>query len=247
MRCALISDIHSNLEALQAVLEASGDLPLLVLGDVIGYGADPNRCIELVRQRQSAVIMGNHEQVQLDWRNLEKFNPIASQSAVYTRDRLTADHLAWMRTLPQEMTLEGVHLSHGSPASPAGFHYLLPGDVRSPYVALSFAKLERLGISLAFVGHTHVPGIFEASGAITYRPMDLDGIYQLKPNCSAIVNCGSVGQPRNGNADAQFVILDTEARTVEKRSVIYDVMRAAAKIRVAGLPDELWQRLLQGI
>lgn len=247
MRFTVISDIHGNLEALQAVLADSPDLPLLVLGDIIGYGADPVACLDLIRTQAAAVVMGNHEQVQLDWGILQYFSPLAAQSARYTRTQLSREDFDWIRQLQTEQVFKGLHLSHGSPASPGQFHYLQAGDVRSPYVSLSFAKLERSGLRAAFVGHTHVPGIFASHTGVRYRPMALDGSYPLPADGQAIVNCGSVGQPRNGNNRAQYVIADTQAWVVEKRSVEYDVAKAAARIREAGLPEELWRRLIQGI
>lgn len=246
MRYKVISDIHGNLEALQAVLAESSELPLLVLGDIIGYGADPIECLDLIRKHAAVVVMGNHEQVQLNWDILQFFSPLAAQSARYTRLQLRKDDFDWFRQLRTEQIYHDLHLSHGSPASPGQFHYLQPDDIRSPYVALSFAKLERSGLKAAFIGHTHVPGMFTSDSGIRYRPMEVDGTYPLPPEGHAIINCGSVGQPRNGNNQAQYVIADTQAWEVEKCSVEYDVARAAARIRATGLPEELWRRLIQG-
>lgn len=247
MRYIILSDIHGNLQALQAVLSDCGAGTIINLGDIIGYGADPGACIDLIRSRASLSLMGNHEQVQLNWSQIKNFNPLARQSAEFTKNQLSREHMDWIRDLPLEAQFPGGYVSHGSPYHPKGFYYLMPGDTRSPYLALSLTKMERDHQRIAFFGHTHVPGCFTALGStITYAALNSDALIHLDPAARYLINGGSVGQPRNQMSDAQYLIYDDETATIEKRSVPYDVQRAARKIREAGLPDLLWQRLLQG-
>ena len=248
MKHIMLSDIHGNLEALTAVLEDCGPGQLYVLGDIIGYGADPGKCVKRIRQSEAIVIRGNHEQVQLDWNELKHFNPLARESAEYPRTRHSpADH-DWLSQLPYEWSDDAIYLSHGSPYGAQRFYYLMPGDVRSPYLTLSLSKLERLGLGLAFHGHTHIPGyFFIKDGRPVFLSLAEDTVVKLDSEARYLINCGSVGQPRNHNPKAQYLIYDEETFTLEKRSVAYDAALAAEKIRSAGLPSPLWERILQGI
>lgn len=244
----VISDIHGNLEALRAVLARKSPGRIVILGDVIGYGPDPRTCIDEVSRLGAPVILGNHEGVQLDLSRLEYFNSLAKDSALYTHGCLTAADLDWIRSLPDELILDGMYFSHGSPYAQERFHYLMPKDYKTPELRLSFAKLERLGIRVAFNGHTHLPGFFnDGSGYPEFTPLTAGTAVTLDRSCRYIINCGSVGQPRNGDCNAQFIRFDSDALTLSLESVPYDIDATAAKMKEAGLPELLWQRLYEGI
>lgn len=249
MKYFIISDIHGNLEALDAVLQEVGDETLLCLGDVIGYGPDSPACIRRIRELKIPCLMGNHDKVQLDLGQLRYFNPLARLSAVLTSQDLSPADLDWLTTLPEELILDDLYFTHSSPYETSKFYYLRPGDTSSPYLILSFSKLAPLGITTAFVGHTHVPGIFTSTdkGRIHYQAMEPGNLYQLQKNRQHIINCPSVGQPRNRHPEAQFVVFDDSELSVELRSVPYDIPLTAQKMRDAGIPEELWKRLVEGI
>lgn len=248
MKYSIVSDIHANYEALESVLDDLTDSKLIVLGDVIGYGAEPGRCIDLVRSLGCPCLRGNHEQVQADWSTLKTFNPVARQSAEYTRPQLTQAQQEWIAGLPFEGTEPAFYYSHGSPFAPDRFHYLLPGETNSPWIKKSFERLEQMTAAVAFHGHTHLPGMFILeSGRIRYQSLNEDCLIRLDPACRYIINGGSIGQPRNADPRAQYIVFDDADFTIEKRSVCYDTQAAARKIRECGLPSILWQRILEGL
>lgn len=248
MKYLVISDIHSNLEALTAVLAHRTDEQILCLGDIIGYGADPKACIDLIRDIGAPCVLGNHEAVQLDLTELGNFNRLARESALFTQSCLTQDELAWIGSLPTELIYNNIYLSHGSSFEPDHFHYLMPQDVHSPQLILSFTRLEKLDINLAFNGHTHVPGYFTGGEhQVTFTPLKPGTQVQLDKNQRYIINCGSVGQPRNHDSNAQFIIFDDTTWTISLESHPYDIQAAALKMQDAQLPELLWQRLFEGI
>lgn len=248
MKYLIISDIHANLEALEAVLKEAGSEMLICLGDVIGYGPDPSSCIQLIRAHDILCILGNHDNVQLDPGQLTRFNPLASRSAAITHEALGEEDLFWISTLPEEIIINDLYFTHSSPYDAKQFHYLKPYDTASPYLLLSFSKLAPLGISTAFVGHTHIPGIFSrsAQGAVKYTAMKPGQVFDLEKDCLYIINCPSVGQPRNHHTEAQYAIYDDISNRVEFKSVPYDISLTSEKMRKNGIPEELWKRLAIG-
>ena len=248
MKYFIFSDIHSNLEALTAVLAIHTSEKIMILGDVIGYGPDPKACIEVIQGLASPCLIGNHEAVQLDLSELNNFNSLARESAKYTRSSLTPQDLAWIRSLPREIIDGQLYFSHGSAYDPAGFHYLMPQDIHSSHLRLSFSKLAKLGSSVGFYGHTHLPGYFtESSAQITFTPLTAGTEVALDQTKRYIINCGSVGQPRNNDCNAQFIVFDTETWTVSMKSVAYEIEQTAQKMQAAKLPEQLWKRLFLGI
>ena len=248
MKYLILSDIHGNLEALEEVLARHVDKQILVLGDIIGYGADPKACLERIRGLNVPTLMGNHERVQLDFSELSKFNALARESAEYTRSKLSESDLDWIRHLPVELFYQGFYLTHGSPYDPDSFRHLMPRETMSPHLHLSFSRMAELEIQIAFHGHTHFPGVFtESSGKKTYAVLEPGIPFELAPDKRYIINCGSVGQPRNHDCNAQFAVYDDETQTVTLESVPYDITRTAAKMQAVGLPKLLWQRLFVGI
>ena len=240
MRYAILSDVHGNLEALRAVLaDAAGCTDtVLCLGDVVGYGADPEPCIELVAEHCQAVVGGNHEHAVAGLMPLDWFNPWARAAAEWTQARLDDDHRSWLATLPLVREVEDATLVHASPAHPEEWDYLVSAE--DGYAAFG-AFVNRL----CFVGHSHVPGAWiQGSWGRDHRPGALEIV--IEPGCRYIVNVGSVGQPRDRDPRAAYAVWDTAGRRVRIRRVAYEVRAARAKIVAAGLPRFLADRLARG-
>ena len=235
MKLALLSDIHSNLEALDAVLEALPEVDrILVLGDIVGYGPDPNAVIERLRSVQARAVRGNHDQAMLDPRLLELFNPHAAAAARWTQGVITAESLLYLKGLPFYARMGRHRAVHGSPRKPYIWEYILD-ELQALEILL------QLGARYCFFGHTHLPRVFTESGEQV--PEDNDW---LELPVSALVNPGSVGQPRDGNPDAAFAVVDLSRPAVRFERVPYDVATTQAKIRDAGLPEVEAARLALG-
>jgi len=242
VRYLILSDIHANWEALEAVLrDAEGDWDQAVCcGDLVGYGADPNRVIEWVREHAMAVVRGNHDKACAGLADLEGFNPAAREAAEWTAQTLTADQLYYLRNLPQgPLEVAGFEILHGSPADEDEYLMAALPDL-----------LYYLHTPVAFFGHTHWQG-----GFVFYRNsvQPLPGVppehRQLRLSLRAehvyLINPGSVGQPRDRDPRAAYAVYD-DARQVELRRTPYRVEVAQAKIRRAGLPEILADRLSVG-
>jgi len=247
-RLALLSDVHGNLDALVAVLraiEAEAPDAAAFLGDAVGYGPEPAQCVELLARACDALIVGNHDETALSPDDPPRFSPAAATSMAYTRQRLADHHLTILADWPRRATLAGVALTHGS-FGPRPFAYVSGKDA----AAESFAGLNAC---LGAIGHTHVPAVFfqasvdgEAVNIRGRAPLPAELVTKLTGNRPALVNPGSVGQPRDRNPDASWAMLDTEARTFRIHRAAYGVERVQKKIRDAGLPDLLGNRLAIG-
>lgn len=266
-RVALISDIHANLEAFEATLAdiARADVDSVAcLGDVVGYGPDPSACVALALDACDVIVLGNHEEAALRRIDAPRFNPNAQRSTDYTRGALSDSMLRAISRWPLRAAIEGIALTHAS-FGPEAHEYLY-----SPAAALRSLR----GFTEAFgaVGHTHMPSAFalDAAGAAALDAPDEPsesgepkratksepGIRACLPAGSALVsltgcarclvNPGSVGQPRDKDPRAAWAILDTGAATLEVRRVAYDAQAVRDKIRRAGLPERLGERLLIG-
>lgn len=270
MRIAILSDIHGNLEALHACLQKLEGLvqDWYCLGDLVGYGADPNACVDLVRVRCRRVLLGNHDAAVSGLLDLEWFNPVAREAAEWTRGVLTAENLAYLSSLPERARERWFEAVHGS----------LVGPVEE-YVddfTVACGTFERMETSLCLIGHTHLAGAFlwprpapeeeteepePAPGdewapvpptgppnprQVGYVDLSRGGGLRLNPARRYIVNCGSVGQPRDGNWQAACGVVDTELMAAQVLRVPYDLEAAQEKIRRAGLPDPIWRRLEHG-
>ena len=246
MKYAIISDLHANLEALQAVLaDAAPKADAVVcLGDVVGYNADPHKCLRLVRETCAVVIAGNHDQAACGVRRYDDFNDWARQAMDWTRQRLSAAEVAYLHDLPGTAPFgNGWLAAHGSPRDTDEYLFDAPGfDV-------AFDHLRRLrpDVRGCFVGHTHLPMIWACSsdGRVVQVGAEARTV-TLDPAFRYIVNPGSVGQPRDGSPLAAYAILDTAAATVEFRRVAYDIAAAQEKIYDAMLPPLLAERLALG-
>lgn len=236
MRFLILSDIHANWDALDAVLNhAEGKYDLVLnCGDLVGYGPEPNRVVDWCRATNAVVVRGNHDKAAVGLADLEWFNPVAKLSALWTSEILTEENRTYLAALPVgPATVQDFDLFHGSPVDED--EYLIePADVE-PLV------LDR---SLCFFGHTHLQGGFliHRNGI---RSLTTESLF-IDETAGYLVNPGSVGQPRDHDPRAAFAIYDSESRRVEYHRAEYDAMLTARKIIDVGLPEVLGLRLFRG-
>jgi diadenosine tetraphosphatase ApaH/serine/threonine PP2A family protein phosphatase len=232
MRTAIISDIHGNLEALEAVLasiQSEGSDRIICLGDIVGYGADPGPCVERIRAVSAMTVLGNHDAAAVDLAMADRFSSHAAAAILWTRSALSPEHLQYLRGLPLTHRESDAQYVHASPLEPALWNYIFDSiDARQALTAV-----ER---GLCFIGHTHMPALF--------RERRAQGPLQREER--AIINVGSVGQPRDGVPESCYGMFDDEAWTYRTVRVPYDVATAAKKIRESGLPSRLADRLFVG-
>ena len=242
MTYLIISDIHANLEALEAVLTAAGPYEhALVLGDLVGYGADPNPVVERLRALPAVTfIRGNHDKAATRLASVEHFNHLARFAIQWTTDQLTPENLQWLTELPVgPLAIDDfVEICHGAPFDEDA--YIFDDlDVRRAMVSASRP--------LCLFGHTHVPAAFRmAESLLPVGPLRDRFQLRLETDARYLVNCGAVGQPRDGDPRAAFAQLDTAGRTLTIHRVPYDVAATQAKIIEAGLPEVLAHRLAIG-
>jgi diadenosine tetraphosphatase ApaH/serine/threonine PP2A family protein phosphatase len=240
MRYAILSDIHSNWEALEAVLEACDREPpdgYLCLGDLVGYGPDPSRVIEEVRAREMVAIRGNHDQAALDADEDRYFNSWAREAIAWTRERLAASERRHLEGLDFTAVVDGAFLVHASPSAPRAWRYVLDAYDARP----EFGSFDERA---CFIGHSHVPmAVVQSESGVAEQ--GADGI-SLEPASRYIINVGSVGQPRDGDPRAAFGLYDSEEMTYRLVRVEYDAEATLRKIVDQGLPPFLGERLLAG-
>jgi diadenosine tetraphosphatase ApaH/serine/threonine PP2A family protein phosphatase len=242
MRWAILSDVHGNLEAFQAVI---GDLraekadQIAFLGDVVGYGADPNECLSLLRNLTDWVIAGNHDYGAVGLTNIDVFNPMARSAILWTREKLSEENQAYLRRLLLVRNNGNVTFVHATPNQPEEWYYLFT----FPEAEEAFLSLSG---DLAFVGHSHRPLILTKAGSGEVEAMNLEETV-LKPGVRYIINVGSVGQPRDGHPEAAYGLYDENTKRFLLKRLPYDVETAQRKIIRAGLPPFLAQRLSRGI
>ncbi len=241
MRYALVSDIHGNLEALRAVLARlePGD-GLLCLGDVVGYGPQPNECVAAIRERASVCVLGNHDVAAVDGYGLKYFNPNAREAMAYTRRVIAPESLAWLDGLAYEHREPRYLLVHGAPVD--YFTYILDNPAAE-------RALERTDAPLIFVGHSHIAEYYERVPGrenLVHKHMQHGGTLQLTEGARYVINVGSVGQPRDLNPEASFAFYDEAKSTVTWERVPYAIAAVQAKMEEAGLPDALVARLNEG-
>jgi predicted phosphodiesterase len=254
MRALILSDIHANFEALDAVLAAVADWDVLWnLGDMVGYGACPNEVLEVVRPISTLVVRGNHDRACSGLTSTARFNPIARAAAAWTLGALTSENLDWLRAVPQgpveppPQTATGpkVTLAHGSPLNEDQYIF----NMRD-----AWAPLHQMTADMTFVGHTHIQGGFSQNQhewqEIHPRYSGGEGTetwtLALPPGTRHLINPGSVGQPRDCDWRAAAAIFDTEQCEVTYYRVPYDLAGAQRRVRLAGLPESLAARLGQG-
>jgi diadenosine tetraphosphatase ApaH/serine/threonine PP2A family protein phosphatase len=240
VRAAIVSDIHGNLEALEAVLadlDARKPDVVLCLGDFVGYGASPNECIDALRPRIASSVAGNHDLAACGRLKLGYFNPDAALAARWTETALTDANREYLKALPEKERWEDALLVHASPSHPGEWNYVLS-------IGEAEEEMEAFAEAVCFIGHSHYPGTFgHGERGITYTRQPevrlLDGHRYL-------VNVASVGQPRDGDPRAGYLEYDTTARTIAHVRLEYDIEGAMKRIADAGLPRFLAERLRWG-
>jgi diadenosine tetraphosphatase ApaH/serine/threonine PP2A family protein phosphatase len=250
VRFLILSDIHSNIDALEAVLDAAPDHDVVAnLGDIVGYGACPNEVIDRSRELGHIFVRGNHDKACAGLADVRTFNHVAAAAVVWTNHILTPENLEWLKALPQgPLPLEpltDVQVVHGSPRDED--EYLLVSDhaVDSAYGS---------EIPLTFFGHTHMQGGFLVTNhqEVTFRPTYEDENenetweLELDRPGKYLINPGSIGQPRDGDWRAGFATFDSDSKKVLFHRVVYDVAKAQKRIRDASLPERLAERLVHG-
>jgi predicted phosphodiesterase len=242
MRVAVVSDVHSNLAALRAVLASIGSVDALwQLGDVVGYGPDPNAVAQLLLGAGATGVRGNHDAAALGDVSVEYFNAAARLAVEWTRDRMDSRTRSYLAALPETLVPEGldVTLVHGSPRDPIWEYLMTTREARE--------NLTAFDTRLCLVGHSHVPGVLqERHGHIQAVAVEPGRRLELGEG-RAFLNPGSVGQPRDGDPRASFMILDTDAAAATWRRVHYDIASTQAEMRAMGLPRSLADRLSYGM
>lgn len=245
MRYGIFSDVHANLEALDAVIEALKNESIdkyLCAGDVVGYAVNPNECIEKTKALAMITVAGNHDWASVDLFGLDYFNPQAYQAVIWTRKNLSRDCRYFLEALKLVYKNKDLTLVHGTLSDPQDFNYMTNGDSAEA----TFRLLEN---NVCFLGHSHIAGVFieGENGDLVYREDDLDGNFiDIKEGNKYIINVGSVGQPRDGNPKAAFSIYDTDKKRAWVKRISYDIKKTREKIIQAGLPRVLGDRLLAG-
>lgn len=224
-KIAVISDIHSNLEAFKTVLEDIKKRKLKQIyctGDIIGYGASPNECINLARKHKIKCVSGNHDFYCIDADDISWFTPAGQVALMWTHIKLTPRNMKFLEKMPGTMEEKGVYFAHGSPRDPL-HEYVFPDVAQWDFRAFfRFTKMKIMAL-----GHSHIPFVKKIGKELIFNP-------------------GSVGQPRDGNPKASYSVLDTKTKTVENIRLEYDIDTAAKKIIDSGLPRSLADRLYEG-
>jgi predicted phosphodiesterase len=232
VRLAVISDIHSNLEALQAALSRIDELGcdhILCLGDVVGYGADPSACVDLVRERCAAVVKGNHDQAVADGVGIEFLPRDGQEAALHNRKMLSEEQVSYLAGLPLIDVFQGFTMAHATPDAPGSWR-------RLDSFAIARAQFSHFTTPVCFIGHTHIPAVMAENL----------GVLRVRRGSRFLVNVGSVGQPRDMNPQTCFAVFDPESFTCKFVREPYDIETAARKITEAGLPKNLGHRLRVG-
>ena len=244
MRIAILSDIHGNLEALTACIgdgRARNVHATVCLGDVVGYGADPNGCCDVMRETATVTLLGNHDAAVIGVMDTDFYYPAAKDALFWTRRALNEDNFRWLYSLPYTHRIEGVGFYHAAPILPSGFYYVVREDDAKAHTRM----LERLD-PFTFVGHSHLTSQYRLTAR---QAKDITGkkiTGPPSPVARYLLNVGSVGQPRDHDPRACYGLFDTGAQTFEHIRVDYDVEAAAAKIRDAGLEGKFADRLFSG-
>ncbi|MDI6840358.1 MAG: metallophosphoesterase family protein [bacterium] len=240
MLYGIISDIHSNLEALLVVskeLKRRQIRHIICLGDIVGYGANPNECCEVIDELTDFVILGNHDAGSIGLTDLSYFNEGAKSACIWTSKVLTQKNREWLKSLPITLKNEGDLIVHSAPSNPKAWNYILSEED----AVYEFSTFEE---NICFVGHSHVPITFVKEDS-QYRTIQ-DYRFKLVPSYRYIINPGGVGQPRDDDPRASFAIYDKDKNEIEIIKVPYDIKSAQQKIIAAGLPKWLAVRLALG-
>jgi predicted phosphodiesterase len=239
MKYAIIADIHANLEAFEVVLQDIKEqncTHFACLGDVVGYNANPKECLDIVRRMNIPCVKGNHDEYCSNDNNMEGFNPHAAQAVSWTRQQLTEEDRAWLRELKYLRLVASFTIVHATLDGPQRWGYVF--DKLAAAASFTYQNTP-----VCFFGHTHVPVAFIRDSVVrggTYSK------FKVEPGRKYFVNVGSVGQPRDGNPKAAYVVYDMDEGSIELRRLDYDIPKAQKKILDVGLPPRLAERLSMG-
>lgn len=240
MKYLILSDIHSNLHALEAFLETAsqkGYDSLVCLGDIVGYGAFPDECISIIKEKADIALLGNHDSAATGG-DIRNFNPYAKAAAQWTRKHISRAGKSYLKKLPYSHIIEKSEFVHASPDNPSAWRYIM-----SIYNAGD--AFRTTGSDRIFIGHTHIPAVYEKAGDEVKMSFPDKSI--LSADVRYIINAGSVGQPRNSDNRACGILYDSDADEAEYIRVEYDIDSASKAILDAGLPEFLAQRLARGL
>lgn len=240
MRYGIFSDVHSNLEAFTAVLDAFSRKKInryLCIGDIVGYGADPKECIRKTKELNAVIVEGNHDWASAGFMDAAYFNLYAKKAVEWTQTVLSDEEKEFLRSLKLVYQTDDITLVHGTLERPEAFSYIF--DTRTAQKTMELSNTQ-----LCFVGHSHVPVVFSSKGgSLSYS---FESKVEILPQTRYIINVGSVGQPRDGDPRACFAIYDTETKKIEIERIQYNIKVAQEKIIEAGLPHILATRLAGG-
>ena len=239
MRYAILSDIHGNRDALEAVLEDIEQQVVdacVCLGDIVGYGPEPAECLRTIQKYAGVTIAGNHDFAAANRLNISTFNVLARAATLWTREALDDEDIEYLANLPLVASFGDFEVVHGTTHSPELFDY-----VQTSYDA--HLAMSHMKCPVCFIGHSHIPVNFVQAEIISYS---FDTELRVPEGGRVIVNVGSVGQPRDRDPRSAYAVYDTEEKVVRLRRVAYDVEAVAEKIRKAGLPEQLGERLKLG-
>ncbi len=241
MKTAILSDIHGNMEAFLKVLEDadhSRATQLFCLGDCIGYGPEPNKVLDKIKEYKIPTVLGNHELALLSPRYLSWFNPVARISLEKTKSMLTTAHMDQIATFPRYICHNQARMVHGFPPNLPKMYLFQAGEEKL------LKTFQNMTENICFLGHTHLLELIAYDGDHVQRRSVVKEVLQLKKNHRHIINIGSVGQPRDGNNCAKYILWDTTLNTIEFRYIPYDIRSTINKIKAAGLPEVHARRLL---
>ncbi len=242
MKIALISDVHGNLEALENVLrdiEKQGAEKIQFLGDAVGYGCNPNECVKLIASHCDIKLLGNHDYAAMGLEAVDNFNQLAQNSIQWTQEALTKKSIATLADFEMEADFLSFHLVHSSPSEPDQWHYILtPAQAAKEFNAFDQPA--------CFVGHSHLPTVYmldDSNEVVQFAKSS----WQRMDNKKYIINIGSVGQPRDGDPRACYLLFDIESNMAQYQRVEYDIKKVQGKMLKANLPDFLIERLAVGL
>ena len=236
----IISDVHSNLQALEAVfedLEGKGVEECVCLGDIVGYGPNPNECVDLIREKCSITVKGNHDEVDNEDLVNDKFNESAKKGFFWTQENLTQENKDWLNALPYHFKKYGCLLVHANPMNPKGWKYVTD-------LAIAEDCFDYFDESVCFLGHTHVPFIVKNEDGETHLMQEKE--FQIEYDEKLLVNVGSVGQPRDKNPKASYAIFDSKKQKLTLHRVEYDFKKTQSIMLELGLESRNIERLEKG-
>jgi diadenosine tetraphosphatase ApaH/serine/threonine PP2A family protein phosphatase len=242
MRLAFISDIHANLEALEAVLadiDGRDVDDIYCLGDVVGYGANPNECADIISRRCKSVLLGNHDAVATGLLTTQHFNVHARIAIEWTAETLTPENKKFLAAQPLVKTTDTLTMVHATPYQPGMWYYITSLEE-------AYFNFQSFDTNICLVGHTHIPMIIALDDEEIYVHQEKNIVFKDRENLRLLINIGSVGQPRDRNPKCSYGILDTEEGRISLYRVPYDIAKTQSKMKKIKMPDFLVNRLAEG-